>query len=444
MKINVNKYISMKKNQTLYNKAKKIILGGNMLLSKRPEMILPNKWPTYFNKAKGTYVYDLSNKRYLDMMCLVGHNILGYANNKIDSAVIKEIKKSNMSTLNSPYEVYLAEKLLENHKWAAKCKFAKTGGEANTIAIRIARAATGRDHVAVCGYHGWHDWYLSLNLQNKKNLNTHLLPGLSTKGLPSTNKNLTKAFNYGDFDKLKKINNKNKLACVIMEVSRNSLPDVKFLKQVRKFTKENNIILIFDECTTGFRRILGGMHLENKINPDICMLGKAIGNGYPITVILGNKYCMSKAEDNFISSTFWSEKSGLVAALATINEMNRLKSWEKIINKGKLINHEWKNLANSFDLELEINGIESMTSFKFKSKKHLAYKTLISQELLKNQILASNMIFLNIFHDESKISFYISKLKEVFEKIALIELGKKKIEDELKTNICHDTFKRLN
>lgn len=200
--------MTTKKGNELYKKAKKLLLNGNMLLSKKPEMILPEKWPTYFSKAHGVYVSDLNNTRYLDMMCIVGHNILGYGHKMIDKKVSKEIKNGNMCSLNTKYEVYLAKKLIELHPWSNKCTFARSGGEANAIAIRIARAFNKRDNIAVCGYHGWHDWYLSLNLENPKNLNTHLLEGLSTDGVPKKLKGLTSTFNYGDFEKLKKIHKK--------------------------------------------------------------------------------------------------------------------------------------------------------------------------------------------------------------------------------------------
>ncbi len=431
-----------KKGFSLYKKAKKIILNGNMLLSKRPEMILPDKWPTYFSKAKDVHVDDLDNNKFLDMMCIVGHNILGYGNRNIDRRVSDEIKKGNMCSLNSKYEVLLAQKLIKLHPWAKKCTFARSGGEANAIAIRIARAFNKKDNIAVCGYHGWHDWYLSLNLESPNNLNTHLLKGLSTDGVPKKLKGLTSTFNYGDFDTLKKIHKRKNLSAVIMEVCRDSLPDLEFLRKVRKFTKKNHIVLIFDECTTGFRRCLGGIHKTTNIKPDLAMFGKALGNGYAITAVLGRKEIMNEANKSFISSTFWSEKIGFVAGLSTLNEMEKTKSWKKIIKLGKYINKEWIKLRKKYNLDFNIKGIESMTSFVFK-KNHLQYKTFISQEMLKKNILASNMIFLTIKHDKTKINKYLKNLEIIFKKISYIEKKNLNINKFLDTSICHDTFKRL-
>ena len=156
-----------------------------MLLSKRAEMFLPNQWPAYYSKASGCTVWDLDGKEFIDMSIMgVGTNILGYGNPEVDEAVQRAVTLGNMSTLNCPEEVALAEKLIEMHPWADMVRLARTGGEANAVAIRIARAASGKDNVAICGYHGWHDWYLSANIVSDESLDDHLLPGLEPKGVP--------------------------------------------------------------------------------------------------------------------------------------------------------------------------------------------------------------------------------------------------------------------
>ena len=198
----------MKKGQNLYNYAKKIILGGNMLLSKRPEMFLPDIWPAYFSKSKDINVWDLNNNKYTDMICAVGQNILGYSNKRLNSKIVNLIKQGNMTTLNCPEEVELTEKLLSLHPWADMAKFARSGGEANSIAVRIARAASGKDGVAICGYHGWHDWYLSVNLRGKNKLEKHLLKGLEPAGVPRSLKNTVFPFEYGNYSQLLNIVNK--------------------------------------------------------------------------------------------------------------------------------------------------------------------------------------------------------------------------------------------
>ena len=317
---------SLKDNSKLWKVAKKYIPGGNMFLSKRPDRFLPKYWPTFYKKSKGCYVTDINNKKYSDMLMSIGTNILGYAEPNVSKAVIKSIQNGNMSTLNCVEEQLLAKKLIKMHPWSGAAKFARTGGEANAIAIRIARAFNKKTKIAICGYHGWHDWYLSSNLTKSNSLKDHLLPGLSTEGVPHNLKNTVYAFNYNDLESFKKIINKNKISTVIMEVSRNYTPENNFLKKIRKITEKKNIVLIFDECTSGFRQTYGGLHKLYKVNPDIAVFGKSLGNGHPITAIIGSEKIMKFSKSSFISSTFWSERSGYVAALKTLEIMKKKKN----------------------------------------------------------------------------------------------------------------------
>ena len=249
----------MKTGQKLYKKAKKLIPGGTMLLSKRPEMFLPEHWPSYFSKAKGCRIWDLDGKELIDMTIMgIGTNTLGYGNEAVDAAVMETVKNGNMSTLSCPEEVYLAEKLIELNPWADMVRFARSGGEANSIAIRIARAASGKDKVAICGYHGWHDWYLSANHNDEDKLSKHLLPGLSPNGVPKNLKNSVYPFNYNNFEELLTIVKNNDIGVIKMEVVRNFGPEDNFLHKVRELATRNNIVLIFDECTSGFRETFGG------------------------------------------------------------------------------------------------------------------------------------------------------------------------------------------
>lgn len=434
----------LNKGQKLWSRAKNIIPGGNMLLSKRPEMFLPGKWPTYFTKADGCYVWDLENKKYLDFSTMsVGTNILGYANKNINSEIIRTVKRSNMSSLNAPEEVYLAEKLIDMHPQFDMVRYAKTGGEANAIAIRIARAASGKDNIAICGYHGWHDWYLAANIKNNKNLNTHLLPGLSPAGVPKKLKNTTFPFEYNDIKTLKKLVKKEKIGIIKLEVFRNIKPKRNFLREVRDIANKNNIILIFDECTSGFRETFGALHKKYKIYPDICILGKAIANGYPLTVIMGKRKIMQHAQNTFISSTFWTDKIGFVAGLKTLKEMEKNKSWITISKTGKIIKKQWIRIAKKNKINLSIFGLDALPAFSIKSKNWIKYKTYISQEMLKNNILASNLVFVSISHHKKEIKRYIKNLDNIFKKIKQFEDGLN-IDNYLSSPTCHTGFKRLN
>ena len=407
-------------------------------------MFLPGLWPAYFSKSKGCHVWDLDGKKYVDLSTMsVGTNILGYSNKKIDNEVIKVVKKGNMSSLNCPEEVYLSEKLLEMHNGFDMIRFAKTGGEANSVAIRIARAYTGKDNIAICGYHGWHDWYLSANLSSKKNLTNHLLPGLSAIGVPKKLINTVFPFEYNDINKFYKICKTKKISIVKMEVSRNVAPKNNFLKKVQKFCKKNKILLIFDECTSGFRETFGGLHLKYKVTPDICILGKALGNGYPITAVMGRKDIMDSAQSTFISSTFWTERTGYVAALKTLDEMEKNMSWKIISTKGKIIKKKWLKLAKKHKLKIAIGGLDALPNFSIKSKKWTLYKSYITYIMLKNSILAYNSIYLSTAHNESVLKKYFKVLDFIFKKIKDFESGKD-INILNKVPVCHTGFKRLN
>ena len=299
--------------QKFWKRAKTVIPGGTMLFSKNPDLFLPGKWPAYFSKSKGCKLWDLDNNVYDDVAYMGnGTNILGYSHPQIERKINEIIKKGTMSTLNSIEEILLAEKLVSLHPWSDMVRFTRSGGEANAVAIRIARAASGRDKVAICGYHGWHDWYMSTNLKDNNNLNSHLMNNLPIDGVPKNLKNTVFSFDYNNFDQLSKIVKKHRIGVIKMEVKRTSEPKNNFLEKVRKLATKNNIVLIFDECTSGFRQTFGGMHKFYSVEPDMAIFGKALGNGYAINAVLGKRAVMECATKSFISSTFWTERIGLL------------------------------------------------------------------------------------------------------------------------------------
>ncbi|MDA8706929.1 aminotransferase class III-fold pyridoxal phosphate-dependent enzyme [Cyclobacteriaceae bacterium] len=435
----------MRKGQALYKKAKSIIPGGTMLLSKRPEMFLPDNWPSYFSEAKGCKVWDLDGTELIDMSIMgIGTNSLGYGNDEVDSAVVNAVKKGNMSSLNCPEEVYLAEKLIEMNPWADMVRFARSGGEANAIAVRIARAASGKDNVAVCGYHGWHDWYLSANHNGGDNLSGHLIAGLSPKGVPKNLKNSVFPFNYNNYEELFDIVEKNDIGVIKMEVIRNFEPKDGFLKRVRDLATKKNIVLIFDECSSGFRETFGGIFQKYNVEPDMVMFGKTIGNGYALTAVVGRKSVMEATQSTFISSTFWTERIGPSAALATLKVMEREQSWNKITDTGKKMQKGWLSLAKKNDLDITVSGIPAMTSYSFNSRSALEYKTLITQEMLKKGFLASTIFYACTEHTDEHLSNYFNELDEIYKTIGKCESEILDINSLLEGPICHSGFKRLN
>ena len=435
----------MRTGQDLYKKAKTLIPGGTMLLSKRPEMFLPDNWPSYFSRAKGCKIWDLDNNELLDMSIMgIGTNTLGYGYDDVDNAVLETVKKGNMSTLSCPEEVYLAEKLVEMNPWAEMVRFARSGGEANSIAIRIARAASGKDKVAICGYHGWHDWYLSANHNAGDTLSGHLLPGLNPLGVPKALKDTVLPFHYNNFEELLDLVENHDIGVIKMEVIRSFGPENNFLQKVRDLATKKNIVLVFDECTSGFRETFGGIYKKYGVEPDMAMFGKTIGNGYALTAVVGKKSVMEAAQTSFISSTFWTERIGPTAALATLKVMEDIKSWEIITSIGKKIQEGWKSLALNNGLEIDVAGIPALSTYSFKSEHALAYKTLVTQEMLKKNILASTNFYASIAHKDEFIDRYFDELDKVFSIIKKCEDQELKIESLLEGPICHSGFKRLN
>lgn len=439
-----NEGATMGTGQKLWKRAKQVIPGGNMLLSKRAEMFLPELWPAYFSRAKGCQVWDLDGNAYTDMSIMgIGTNILGYGNAEVDDAVRRTVDAGNMSTFNCPEEVYLAEKLVELHPWADMVRLARSGGEANAIAIRIARAASGKDKVAVCGYHGWHDWYLSANLGDDESLAGHLLPGLDPRGVPQNLRGTVFPFNYNNFAELENLVNTHDIGVIKMEVVRNKGPEDNFLQKVRKLATDRGIVLIFDECTSGFRQTFGGLHKMYDVEPDMAMFGKALGNGYAITATIGRREIMEAAQSTFISSTFWTERIGPAAALKTLEVMEKTRSWETITQTGLAVRERWQQLADRHGLGIEHWGLSALTGYTFKSPNALAYKTLITQEMLGKGFLASNCLYVCTEHTPAVVDAYFDALEPIFKLITECEDGRDVL-GLLKGPVCHGGFKRLN
>ena len=244
-------------------------------------------------------------------------------------------------------------------------RLCRTGGEASAVAIRIARSFTNTDKIAFCGYHGWHDWYLSSNLSKETSLDVHLMNNLDTSGVNKKLKNSSYAFNYNDYNYLENLVIKKNIRIIIMEVIINIKPKDNFLKKVRSLCDKYKCILIFDECTSGFREKLGGIYKKYKVKPDMLILGKALGNGYAINALLGKKYIISKTKTSFISSTFWTERSGPTAALKVLEIMERDKTQKFIISQGRKIKKFWKIISLKYSLNLEISGLDALCKFSF-------------------------------------------------------------------------------
>lgn len=408
------------KSQAMQKKAKRFIPGMSGLLSKRPDMFSLGVWPGYYSKAKGAKVWDLDGNEYVDMSIGgIGANVLGYADPDVNTAVIEAVKRGSSSSLNCPEEVELSEELCRMHPWAQMARFARSGGESMAVAVRIARAHTGRDVVLLCGYHGWHDWYLAANVGTENALGEHLIPGLSPAGVPHALKGTTHVFHYNDLASLEKVvsENRNMIAAIVMEPVRNVQPALGFLEGVRQLAQEQGAVFIIDEISSGFRMNCGGAHLLYGVNPDIAVFSKALGNGYPIAAIIGRASVMEAAQKSFISSTMWTERIGPVAALATIKKFKAVKAHEHLMEMGRAVQEGWSTIGKSNGLPVNTSGIYPLSHFVFDDKEQPVMKAFFIQEMLEKGFLASNLFYSMFAHTKKHVAVYLMAADEVFGRI---------------------------
>ncbi len=431
--------------QELYKKARKKIPGGTQLLSKRPEMILPDQWPAYYARARGVETWGLDGTKYIDMStCGVGACVLGFADPDVNDAVRAAIDSGSMSTLNCPEEVELAEVLCELHPWADMVRYARGGGEAMAVGVRIARAHTGRDKIAFCGYHGWSDWYLSANLAQEDALDGHLLPGLAPSGVPRGLAGTALPFHYNNLQELETLaqSHRSELAAIVMEPVRNEEPNPGFLEGARDIASQIGAVLIFDEVTSAWRLNTGGIHLLYQVTPDMAVFAKAISNGYPMGAIIGIKKVMEAAQSSFISSTYWTERIGPAAALATIRKHQRCTVAKRLVKVGERIQSGWRGAARSAGLSMDVMGIPPLSHFSFDYRNGQAIRSLFTQMMLHKGFLATDSFYATYAHQEDQIDQYLAAVEETFRSLAMaIEKGT--VEQQLLGPIAQNSFQRL-
>jgi glutamate-1-semialdehyde 2,1-aminomutase len=431
--------------QDLYRKARNLIPGGTQLLSKRPEMFLPEQWPAYYSRAKGADVWDLDGNRYTDVSSSgISACVLGFADPDIEAAVIRAVQSGPMSTLNCPEEIELAELMIELHPWAEMVRYARCGGEIMAIAARIARAATGRDKIAFCGYHGWHDWYLAANLSNDDALDGHLLPGLEPAGVPRGLTGTMLPFRYNHVNDLRAIVDRHggDLAAVVMEPMRSTGPADGFLEEVRALTTAAGAVLIFDEVTSGWRLNCGGIHMTQRVYPDLAAFAKAMSNGYAMAALLGKRSVMEAAQRSFISSTYWTEKIGPVAALAAIRKYRGASVHEHQVQIGKAISDGWLAAARTAGLKIKVTGMLPLINFAFEEPQAAALATLYTQEMLDRGYLAAPKFNSTLAHTPQIVEKYLRDAADAFGVLAAAARAGD-AQQRLRGPVKHSDFQRL-
>lgn len=439
----------MNKGQALYRKARTLIPGGTQLLSKRPEMFLPEQWPSYYSHASGAAVWDLDGRQYYDMSNNgVGSCPLGYADPDVNAAVKAAIDAGSMTTLNCPEEVGLAELLCELHPWASLVRYARTGGESMAVAVRIARAKTGRSRVAFCGYHGWSDWYLAANLAEEDSLGSKdlLLPGLQPAGVPRELAGTAFGFRHNRIEELKEvvIQHRGDFAAIVCEPQRNEKPAPGFLEEVRDIATHIGAVLIFDEITSAMRLNTGGAHLLYGVKPDLAVFAKGIGNGFPIAAIIGTAAVMQAAQSTFISSTYWTERIGPTAAIATIEKHRRTNAAAHLIAAGRRVQQIWTEAAQSAGVHVHVGhpDMPPLSHLRFEYGNARAVQTLHCQLMLERGFLDNCGFYATLSHTDEVLSAYDAAVREVFPMVARA-ISENRVEKLLRGPIGHSGFARL-
>lgn len=431
----------------LYHRAAALIPGATQLISRRPSRFAYGVSPIYAARARGARLWDVDGGEYLDWLCGVGAIILGYADPVVDGAVKEQIDQGTIFTLNHELEIELAEELVRTIPCAEMVRYAKGGGEACAIAVRIARGVTGRDKILFCGYHGWHDWYLAANLAGGHQLDDNLFPGIEPIGVPRALAGTAIPFRYGDLAMLEGLlaQHRNEVAGIIMEPMRSEYPPPGYLERVRELATQYQVVLIFDEVSCGFRPALGGAQEWLGVTPDLAVFAKALSNGYPMGAVVGRREFMEPASRMFISSLYWSDTVGITAALTTIRELRRRNGVAHIAHLTELLQEGLNAAAEEVGVPVRCFGTRAHLNLQFQVEGRLARKqaiTLYIQEMAKRGIIATTGIFVGCSHTEEDVAQTVAAAREA---LAVVQEGlvHRRLEDLLECELQTDLFRRL-
>ena len=429
-----------------YDQETDLIPGKTQLISRRASQFAAGVSPVYAESAKGSKFIDVDGNEYIDWVNAVSAVILGHSDNVVDTAVKQQIDKGSIYTLNSTMEVELAELLVDTIPSAEMVRYSKGGGEACSVAIRIARGVTGKDKILFSGYHGWHDWYQSANYLVDPESGEFPFAGIEPIGVPKVLAGTALPFIYGDLKNLEQLFNENKgeVAAIMMEPLRSDIPEKGYLEGVQKLAKENNAILIFDEVSFGWRTRIGGIQEFLNVTPDMSVFAKAMSNGYPMGVTVGSRDVMEPASEMFISSSYWSDNVGLAASITTINELKSRNSEDQFEDLGARMRKTIDEVISSVGIPAKSSGFHYRASLSIDLPDETLrpkINTLFIQEMAKNGIY-SNMGFMpTLSHTEEDIK----KTAEAME--ASLKVIQKALEGDLDnllvSDIKKEPFRRL-
>lgn len=435
------------RSMALYQRATELIPGATQLISRRPNRVAAGVSPVYAARAKGARFWDVDGFEYIDWISGIGSILLGYANPVVDQAVQEQISKGTVYSVNHELEIELAEALCEAIPCAEMVRYAKCGGEACAIAVRIARGVTGRDKVLFCGYHGWHDWYLAANLAEEASLNTHLFPGIEAIGVPKGLAGTVLPFAYGDLAGLGELldRHRGEVAAIIMEPLRSEIPQDGYLAGVGKLAREHGAVFILDEVSSGLRFSTGGAQKYLGVTPDMAVFAKSLSNGYPMAAVVGTRDVMEPAARMFISSTYWSDTIGLRAALTTLQEVQKQDVPGQLWQFGAELKRRLNQLASEVGLDAKCTGIDVHPHLDFhatdaQQKSQLV--TLYIQEMAKRGCHGYASFYLNAAQGPAELDQTIDAARQTFQ-IMRDAIDTNSIERHLECDLQKDAFRRL-
>lgn len=437
----------VKRSYELFDRALELIPGGVQLLSRRPSRFANGVSPVYAASAKGARLTDVDGNEYIDWASGIGSIILGYADPIVDDAVRKQIETGTVYSINHELEIELAEEIVRKVPCAEMVRYAKCGGEACAMAIRIARGATGRDRVLFSGYHGWHDWYLAANLDADQSLDAHLFPGIEPIGVPTALKGTAVPFPYGDIGALAELLDRHRgnIGAIMMEPFRSATPPDGYLADVRKLASKHDVILIFDEVSTGIRYSPGGVQPFVGVTPDMAVFAKSISNGYPMAVVAGARAVMEPSARMFISSTYWSDTIGMRAALTTMREVEKQDVPRQLRNTGKQLKSELNKLAVTTGAPTVCQGIDTHPHLRFTASDDATNRklaTLYIQEMSKRGCLGYPAFYLNAAQGPAEIEQTLNAARETFEILARAD-DENAVDQFLECDPSTEPFRRL-
>ena len=437
---------SVSRSLEIHERAKALIPGTTQLISRRPTRAALGVSPIYAERAKGCRIWDVDGNEYIDWTSAVGPVILGYADEVVDDAVRAQIARGSIYSIVQESAVELAEELVRIVPSAEMVRYCKGGGEACTIAVRIARGVTGRDKVLFCGYHGWHDWYQAANIGAER-LADHLFNGIEPIGVPRGLEGTSMPFAYGDLESLEQLltTHDGEVACIIMEPMRSEEPPAGYLAGVRELATRYGVVLIFDEVSSGFRIALGSAQEYTGVTPDLSVFAKAISNGYPMGAVVGKREFMQPATQMFISSAYWDDNIGVAAALATLRELERRDAVSHFNRIGALFKEQINQAAAAVGLDARCEGVAAHPGIRFQLEEPAdaaKVNTLFVQENARRGVILAAGFMFNCAHGEAEVEQTAAVVQESFAVIAE-GLQRRTLDQLLECPIQEELFRRL-